>query len=128
MVTGNILYADGNFDFHRILSLDLSETIANRPTLEELTAEGRRYMKANNIGVPEVNITVEWVPELANVALCDTVKVAFEKLGIEATAKVVKTTYDVLKERFVGFQIGSVKPTIADNIAYLNKKAGYYGT
>lgn len=127
-ISGNILYADGSFDFQKILSVDLTEKFPNgAPSIEQLTAEGRSYIKANNIGVPEVNITVEWVPTMADVELCDTVTVIFEKMGIKATAKCVKAVYDVLKERYIELEIGSVKPTIADNIAYLNKKVGYYG-
>ena len=128
-ISGNILYADGSFDFQKILSVDLTEKFPNgAPSIEQLTAEGRSYIKANNIGVPEVNITVEWVPTMADVELCDIVTVVFEKMGIKATAKCVKAVYDVLKERYIELEIGSVKPTIADNIAYLNKKVGYYGT
>ena len=128
VVSGYILYADGSFDFQKILSLDLSDVIPKRPSIEQLTEEGRNYMKANNIGVPNVNITVDWVPTMADVELCDTVQVVFEKMGIETTAKCVKTVYDVLKERYIELQIGNVKPTVADNIAFLNKKVGYYGT
>ena len=39
------------------------------------------------------------IANLERVKLCDTVTVEFEKLGISAKAKVVKTVYDVLKER-----------------------------
>ena len=129
VVSGHILHVDGSFDFERILSVDLSETFPDgAPTIEQLTAEGRAYIRANNIGVPDVNITVDWVPTMADVELCDTVQVVFEKIGITATAKCVRAVYDVLKERYSELQIGNVKPTVADNIAYLNKKVGYYGT
>jgi len=120
---GHILHADGDFDFEKIQSVDLSEEFTEgKPTMEQLTARGRQYIKENNIGIPEVNITVDWAPSIEQCDLCDTVKVVFEKMGIEATAKCVRTVYDVLKERYTELQIGSVKPTIADNIAYLNKK------
>lgn len=123
VVTGHILYADGDFDYQRIQSVDLSSDIGTaRPTYEQLTARGRQYMKDNSIGVPEVNITVEWTPSVEKVDLCDTVTVSFEKIGVTATAKCVKAVYDTLKERYTELQIGSVKPTIADNIARLNKK------
>lgn len=124
-VTGYILHAEGSFDFEKILSVDLTSDFSEKPNIEELTARGRQYIKENNIGVPEVNITVEWVPTMGNVELCDTVTVSFEKIGIEATAKCVRAVYDVLKERYSVLEIGNVKPTIADNIAYLNRKVGY---
>ena len=125
MVSGHILYADGDFDFEKIQSVDLTEHFPEgEPTIEQLTARGRQYMKENNIGVPEVNITVEWAPSVEQCDLCDTVTVSFEKIGIVAKAKCVRAVYDVLKERYSELQIGNVKPTVADNIAYLNKKVG----
>ena len=124
IVTGHILYADGNFDFEKIQSVDVSSDFTEAPTMEQLTARGRQYIKENNIGVPEVNITVEWAPSVEQCDLCDTVTVSFEKIGIVAKAKCVRAVYDVLKERYSELQIGSIKPTVADNIAYLNKKVG----
>ena len=125
VISGHILYADGDFDFEKIQSVDLTEHFPEgEPTMEQLTARGRQYMKENNIGVPEVNITVEWAPSVEQCDLCDTVTVSFEKIGVVAKAKCVRAVYDVLKERYSELQIGNVKPTVADNIAYLNKKVG----
>lgn len=124
VVAGHILHADGDFDFEKILSVDLSEDFMDAPTIEQLTQRGRAYIKENNIGVPEVNITVNWAPSIEQCDLCDTVTVSFEKIGVKATAKCVKAVYDVLKERYSELQIGNVKPNVADNIAYLNKKVG----
>lgn len=125
VISGHILYADGDFDFEKIQSVDLTEHFPDgAPTMERLTARGRQYMKENNIGVPEVNITVEWAPSVEQCDLCDTVTVSFEKIGVVAKAKCVRAVYDVLKERYKELQIGNVKPTVADNIAYLNKKVG----
>lgn len=125
VVTGHVLHADGNFDFEKIQTVDVSGDFQEPPTMEQLTARGRQYMKENNIGVPEVNITVDWVKQSEDCTLCDTVRVVFEQIGVTATAKVVKAVYDTLNERYTQLQIGNVKPTVADNIAYLNKKVGY---
>lgn len=122
LVSGHILHADGSFDFERIQSVDLTEEFNSAPTVEQLTQRGRAYIKEHNIGVPDVNITVEWAPSVEKCDLCDTVTVSFEKIGIQAVAKCVSARYDVLKERYSELVIGNVKPTIADNIAYLNRK------
>ena len=128
VASGDIQYADGNFDFQRILSVDLTDEFDEAPLPSDLNARGGAYIKTNSIGIPEVNITVEFVPEnIYGMSLCDTVEVVFEKIGVKATAKVVKTVYDVLKQRYETLQIGSVKPTIVDNIAELNKKVKIYG-
>jgi hypothetical protein len=52
--------------------------------------------------------------------LCDTIKVQFERLGINTTAKVVKTTYDVLNERYESIEVGSLKSTLAMTINDMN--------
>lgn len=125
VVVGHILHADGDFDYERIEPVDVSADFQAPPTMEELTARGRQFIKENNVGVPEVDITVSWVPGMENCDLCDTVTVSFEQIGIKAKAKVVKAIYDTLKERYSELTIGNVKQTVADNIAYLNKKVGY---
>ena len=125
VVTGHVLHADGDFNYEKIQTADLSSEFSEAPTMEQLTARGRQYMKENSIGVPEVNITVDWLKQSEDCTLCDTVRVVFEQIGVTATAKVVKAVYDTLNERYTQLQIGNAKQTLADNIAYLNKKVGY---
>ena len=93
-----ILPAPGNYDFTRIMTLDLSSEFQEPPTQDQLRARAEAYMKANNIGVPRVSLTVSFVPLeqteeykdiglLERVELCDTVNVEFPALGVSATAK-----------------------------------------
>lgn len=49
--------------------------------------------------------------------LCDIVTVEFEKLGISAKAKVVKTVYDVLKERYTSIEIGESRTDLASTLS-----------
>ena len=82
--------------------------------------------------MPKVSIKVSFVNladteeykdliPLQNVNLCDTVNVQFEKLGINTTAKIVETEYDVLKEKYISVQIGSLKSTLALTINDMNQ-------
>lgn len=57
------------------------------------------------------------VAPLERVQLCDTVTVYFEKLGISAKAKVIKTVYNVLKGRYDSISIGDARTSLADTIA-----------
>mgnify|MGYP003305589799 CR=1 FL=1 len=93
-----IVEVEGNFNFVRVLTLDLSGEFENQPTQEELKSRTQKYIRDNNIGVPKVSLRVSFVPleqteEYKNIALlervnlCDTVNVEFEKLGVSATAK-----------------------------------------
>jgi len=121
LVTAGIVDADGMFGFRRILTLDMSMDFNNKPTPLELVNKARTYMRSNNVGSPVVNITLDFAQTNERVDLCDTVTVLFEKMGITATAKCIKTVWNVLKDRYSSFQFGDAKTTIADTIVDLQK-------
>lgn len=129
-----IVKAEGTFDFNRVMTLDLSSDFDNKPTAAELKSKAESYMKSNKIGVPKVSIKVSFIPleqteEYKNIAvlervnLCDTVTVIFDKLGVNATAKCVKTVYNVLLERYDSLELGEAKTNIVDTIAQQQKIA-----
>lgn len=125
IIRANIINLDGTYEYRRIMVLDLSADFEEQPTAEQLTARAETYIRANNIGVPRVSITLDWVQigELSDrVELCDTVKVVFEKIGVEASAKVVRVVWDVLKERYSSIEIGEPKTNITDTIAGLEQE------
>lgn len=115
----------------KILALDLSSKFKEEdgtPTAAEINAKAQKYIKANNIGVPKVSLDVSFVQlwqtqeykeiaPLERVSLCDTVTVKYEKLGVDAKAKVITTVYDVLAERYDSITLGDAKSTLASTIA-----------
>ena len=123
-------YAD-DYPFKRTVTVDFSEQFEVAPTQLELKAAAEDYLDKEGIGVPTVSIKVSFVnladteeyKELAplqSVKLCDRIIVEFEKLGISTTAKIVKTEYDVLAERYTSIEIGSVKTSLAQTISDTN--------
>ena len=60
--------------------------------------------------------------QLQAVQLCDTVTVEYEKLGVKATAKVIKTVYNVLKEKYDSIAIGEARTSLADTVAAQKKQ------
>ena len=118
-------YAD-RYICKRNIVYDFSSDFQDQPTEEELRAKAESYVASNLIGVPEVSIDVDFVAlsdteeykdlERERINLCDTVTVRFAELGIDTTAKVVKTVYDVLGERYTKVSIGSVKASIVDTV------------
>lgn len=117
-----------NFPYQRTIPLDLSSEFQTQPTEAQLRARAQAYMTANNIGVPTVSIDVNFVAlwqteeykqfaNLERVNLCDTVTVEFPVLGISAKAKVVKTNYDVLKERYNSIEVGDARTNFANQIS-----------
>lgn len=73
---------------------------------------------------PTASIDVEYIeladsPEYAwinsgAVGLCDTVTVIHPASGTQLKAKIVKTEYDVLTERYTTIQIGTIKKSLVD--------------
>ena len=124
IVRAGIVNVAGTFNYRKILVLDLSSDFEEKPTAAQLTARARQYITANDIGRPNVNITLDWVQvgELTDrVDLCDTVTVIFEKLGIETTAKCISTTWDVLADRYTALEIGDAKANMPATIAGLQE-------
>lgn len=124
IVRAGIVNVAGTFNYRKILVLDLSSDFEEKPTVAQLTARARQYITANDIGRPNVNITLDWVQvgELTDrVDLCDTVTVIFEKLGIQTTAKCISTTWDVLADRYTALEIGDAKANMPATIAGLQE-------
>ena len=95
-------------------------------TEEALRAKAEKYIEDNPLGVesPELKISFEplWKqPEYAavleRVSLCDRVTVRHVNLGVQATAKVTKTVYDSLAEKYVSVTLGSIRSTLIDSVS-----------
>lgn len=117
-----------NYPYVRTLSVDVTSEYQAEPTREALTKRAEAYIRANDVGVPKVSIKLSFVAlwqteeykdiaPLQHIHLCDTIKVKFAKLGVDAHAKVVTATYNVLKERYDSLEIGDAKSTLAGTIA-----------
>lgn len=128
-----IVNAPGTYDFVKIKPLDASSEFDEEPSAEKLRSYAESYAKNNDIGVPSVSITVKFaaldqteeykdMATLEEINLCDTVTVAFDQLGVNATAKCIKTVYDVLKGRYKEITLGEAKTNITDTILSQGEK------
>lgn len=124
IVSGTI-QSTGTFDYVRIKILDRSGNYEKAPTQEQLNADAVEYINTNRVGVPRVSLnvsfaTLEQTDEYQNirrtVSLCDYVTIEFEKLGVSATAKIIRTDYDVINERYISVEIGDSRTSLADTI------------
>ena len=117
-----------SYPFKRTIPLDLSSDWEEAPTQAQLRARAQAYVNSSEIGIPKVNIKVSFVnladteeykdvAALQTVSLCDYVAVQFEKLGISTQAKVVKTVYNVLLDRYDSIEVGSLRSSLAGTIS-----------
>ena len=123
-----VIPVPGEFDHQRNYHLDLSTEFEEEPTEDEIRAATESYIKSANLGVPKVSITASFVQleqaieykdllPVELVRLCDTVHVYYEALGVNTAAKVIKTVYDVLLDRYDHVEIGDPKYSLADTLS-----------
>lgn len=123
-----IVNAPGTYNFQQIAPKDFTTDFKEQPTEEQLRERAQAYVKNNDIGIPAVSISVSFQPLeqteeykdlalLERVNLGDTVTVEYPSLGVSATARCVKTVYDVLKDRYESIELGQLKSNIAGTIA-----------
>lgn len=127
-ISGSVVNAPGTYDFTRILPVDFTSDFEEQPSTTQLDNAATNYISANNIGIPEVNLTVSFVhlnqtEEYKNlgiferVELGDSIKVEFAAMGVSSTARCVKTVYNTLLERYDNVELGEVKKGLADTIS-----------
>ena len=117
-----------NFPFQRTAVLDFSDKFDGMPSVEQLRNYTQRYITVNNIGIPAVNLSIDFVnlPDTdeykgmlagaKNLDLCDSVTVIFAKLGISTKSKVVDIVWNVLADRYDSIQVGNVRSTLSGTI------------
>lgn len=110
--------------YDRNLLVDISDQTEEDPGagIDDLAAE---YIDTHQMTTPQVSLKVsfEQIDFAERVTLCDTVTVYFESLGVNAKAKVIRTVYDTLLERYTSLEIGSVRSNLATTITEVQKEA-----
>jgi len=107
--------------------VDFSSDFEEKPTVEQLRQRATAYMRDNtpwtlteNVKISFVNLweTEEYkaVAPLERCSLCDTVNVYYEKLNITGRAKIIRTVYNPLLERYVEMELGEPKKSIGQVI------------
>ncbi|MBR2175458.1 MAG: phage tail protein [Clostridia bacterium] len=113
--------------FERCYFLDLSTYFNEPPTVAQLQAKAKSFIKANDLDSVAYNYNVSFIPlwqteEYKNVAalercgLCDTVPIIHEKAGEKIKAKIIRTVYDSLAERYVEMELGNATSNFAQTV------------
>lgn len=127
------------FPFLRTVIQDFSSDFDDEPSLVELRDRAKLFIQNEDIGIPEVSLTVNFVnlsdtmeysgvSRLQTVNLGDIVTVEFPDLDVSVKQKVVKTEYDVLNERYTSVTIGKIPKTgvtaLEEQLESLSTKVG----
>lgn len=130
-ISEKILYSTyaSNYARVKVYMKDFTDAFGDGEAIteEKLRAKAQSWVNTSGFDVPSVNITVSFInlwqtPEYAKYAilervnLCDTVAVEYSELGITAEAKVIKTKYDALKEKYISLELGNARANFADTV------------
>lgn len=90
-----------------------------------LRQETMNYINKNGAALTQIstNIQVDLTETLSGLQgckLCDTVLIDLDGNGTKSRAKIIKTVYDVLGERYTKIELGQPRKTIADMITVKN--------
>lgn len=122
-----VVQVQSAYSYPRIQAVDMTQEFDGKPTAEQLREKANEFISRSGIGTPKVCLTVDFVQlwqtagyediaGLERVGLCDTVTVRFDRLGVDAKAKVNKTVYDCLAERYEKIELGDSISNITDTI------------
>lgn len=105
--------------------IDVSDRFDSEPSQDEVDAMVGSILRANQPHVPARTISVNFVrlqdteeyaqfESLFQCNLCDTIGVIFPRYGMSGTYKIVKTTWDVIAERYVEMELGTLSTSLSE--------------
>ena len=118
-----------NLHFSRVFLNDKSSDYSTKPTASTLNADSSAYIRSHPMSAPEIHIKASAVPPgsrglktLEELQLGDTVTIRAADLSVERTARVVQTTFDVLRGRYSSVEVDSRFAGVATTIAKIAKR------
>lgn len=93
-------------------------------TPEQLRKKAKRYIETNKVGVPKINIKIDFIDLrkqlngkdldlLEQINLCDRIPVFYQELGINSIAKVTRIVWDVWNEKYITIELGDMRTSIS---------------
>ena len=127
-----------NYSHPFISAIDYSDKFddENIPTVDKLKTLAELEYKNNKVDMPKQNFKIEFMPLSKcvgyealsdNISLCDTVAIKDTRYNINTQAKVIKVTYNVLKNRYESMELGEPKTSLGDIIGSNDSSKGEKG-
>lgn len=110
--------------YRKIYPLDLTSYYQKAPSDASMKKTAHEFIQKNEIGKISVSLTVSYVQlekcveytgsgQSGLILRGDTVEVRYLRLGVSATARITKTDYNALLERYDSLQVGDAKERLA---------------
>ena len=136
LVIGNRVDMDGASYNGRNMcaAMDLTEKFENKPTTTELQNTAKSLMNSRQTNLPQTTINVdfvrlqdlgyEWLDNLLQCNLCDTLKVVFPRYGMSGRFEIVKVVWDALAGKYESMELGALSTSLADALGISNSLGG----
>ena len=116
-----------NYSHPYIKAIDYSDKFEDGeiPTVSKLQDLARKEYKNNKVDMPKQNFKIEFIPLSKcvgyegledKISLCDTVTIIDTRYNINTQAKVIKVTFNVLKNRYESMELGEPRTSLGDVI------------
>ena len=116
-----------NFAHPYVKYIDYSDKFEDdeKPTKEKLIELAKKEYINNKLDIPKCNFKIEFIPLSKCVGyegledrinLCDTVTVKDTRYGLDTQAKVIKVTYNTLRDRYESMELGEPRTSLGDII------------
>lgn len=116
--------ASGITGYKKIYPLDLTQYYEKSPSDESMRKTAEEFIQKNQIGKITVSLTLSYVQlekcveysknvQSKLILRGDTVEVRYLRLGVSARARVSKTDYNVLLERYDSVHVGDARERLA---------------
>lgn len=116
-----------NYSHPYIKAIDYSEKFEEGeiPTVEKLITFAKNEYKNNKVDIPKQNFKIDFIPLSKcigyegledKISLCDTVTIIDTRYNINTQAKVIKTVFNALKNRYESIELGEPKTSLGDII------------
>ena len=116
-----------NYSHPYIKAIDYSDKFGDGeiPTVSKLQDLARKEYKNNKVDIPKQNFKIEFIPLSKcvgyegledKISLCDTVTIIDTRYNINTQAKVIKVTFNVLKNRYESMELGEPRTSLGDVI------------
>ena len=110
-----------------VKSIDFSDKFEDgeTPTTEKLERLGEKYFNDNKCDFVKFNYKISFIPLSKcagysniedKIELCDTVRIKDYRYNLDTKAKVIKATYDFLRERYESMELGEPRTSLGDII------------
>lgn len=114
-----------NYSHPYIKSIDYSDKFGDGeiPTVSKLQDLAKKEYKNNKVDIPKQNFKIEFIPLSKcvgyegledKISLCDIVTIIDTRYNIKTQSKVIKTVFNVLKNRYESMELGEPRTSLGD--------------